>query len=271
MKRARPAAGKRPAVRTPRTPPLPPATEFAGRVVVVTGGSDGLGRDLVRALVGLGADVFFCGLTKAKGETVAATLGPRAHFIQADLSDPAAARAFVKQAAAFNGRIDHLVNNAAIDPRIEFERATVKDFDRLIATNLRPYFIVTQAALPALRRGTGRSIVNVATTNYLLGLAPFSLYNAGKSGIIGFTRSLARELGPEGIRVNTVSPGWIMTEKQLREHATARDRRELLEAQALKFLLTEEHVTPLTLFLLSQSAGGITGQNLVVDGGKFMQ
>jgi len=263
MKRTRPVAA--------RTPPLLTAADFAGKIAVVTGGSDGLGRDLVTALVTLGADVFFCGTKQAKGKAVAKALGPRAHFIRTDLRDPAAARAFVKQAAALNGRIDFLVNNAAIDPRIEFERATVDDFDRLIAVNLRPLFVVSQAALPALRRGTGRAIVNLATTNYLLGLSPFTLYNASKSGIVGFTRSLARELGPRGIRVNTVSPGWIMTAKQLREHATPHDRAELIKAQALKFLLTAEHVTPLTLFLLSRSAAGITGQNVVVDGGKFMQ
>ena len=254
-----------------RTPPLPAAADFAGKVAVVTGGSDGLGFDLVTALVELGADVFFCGSTRAKGEVAAKALGPRAHFIQADLRAPTAARAFVQRATAFQGRIDYLVNNAAIDPRIGFERATVEDFDRLIAINLRPLFIVSQAALPALRRGIGRAIVNVATTNFLLGLSPFTLYNASKSGIVGFTRSLARELGPDGIRVNTVSPGWIMTAKQRREHATPRDRADLLKAQALKFLLTAEHVTPLTLFLLSRSAAGITGQNVVVDGGKFMQ
>lgn len=259
---------KRPAARTPLAPS---AAEFAGRVAVVTGGSDGLGRDLVAALVALGADVFFCGTTRAKGVATTRALGPRAHFLRADLRSPAAARAFVQQAATFRGRIDYLVNNAAIDPRIEFARATVADFDQLIATNLRPLFVVTQAALPALRRGIGRAVVNVATTNFLLGLAPFTLYNASKSGIVGFTRSLARELGPRGIRVNTVSPGWIMTAKQRREHATPRDRAELVQAQALKFLLTEEHVTPLTLFLLSRSASGITGQNVVVDGGKFMQ
>lgn len=257
--------------RTARISPLPGAADFAGKVAVVTGGSDGLGRDLVTALIALGAEVFFCGTTRAKGVAVAKALGPRAHFIHADLRSPSAARAFVKRAAAFQGRIDYLVNNAAIDPRIEFERATVEDFDRLIAVNLRPLFVVSQAALPALRRGTGRAIVNVATTNFLLGLSPFTLYNASKSGIVGFTRSLARELGPRGLRVNTVSPGWIMTAKQRREHATPRDRADLLKAQALKFLLTEEHVTPLTLFLLSRSAAGITGQNIVVDGGKFMQ
>ena len=105
----------------------------------------------------------------------------------------------------------------------------------------------------------------------MLGLAPCTLYNAAKSALVGFTRSLARERGPIGIRVNCVSPGWIMTDKQLREHVRPQDKIDLLETQCLKFLLTEEHVTPLTLFLLSQSSGGITGQNMIVDGGKVMQ
>ena len=257
--------------RAQRTPPVVTPSEFSGRVALVTGGSDGLGRDLVAALVGMGADVFFCGTTRAKGALVAKALGRRAHFVPVDLSDNAAARAFVNRAAAFKGRIDYLVNNAAIDPRIEFERATAEDFDRLIAVNLRPFFVVAQEALPALLRGEGRAIVNVATTNFLLGLAPFALYNASKAGVVGFTRSLARELGPRGVRVNTLSPGWIMTKRQVREHASARDRAELVKAQALKFLLTEEQVTPVTLFLLSRCSGGMTGQNLVVDGGKFMQ
>ena len=270
MKPARPAASHRnPA--TARIPRVPSANEFARRVAVVTGGSEGLGADLVRALVALGADVFFCASTRAKGQALATDLGRRAHFIQTDLSDPAAAQLFVEQAAGFRGRIDFLVNNAAIDPRIEFARATVEDFDRLIAVNLRPVFVVAQAALPALLAGTGRAIVNLITTNYMVGDTPFTLYNASKSGILGFTRSLARELGPRGIRVNAVSPGWIMTERQLREHVTARDRVALLAAQSLKFPLTEEHVTPLTLFLLSRAAGGIAGQNIVVDGGRVMQ
>ncbi len=250
---------------------LPSAEEFRGKVAVVTGGSDGLGRDLVEALVSFRADVFFCARNAARGQKLAATLGPRAHFVPADLSDVAAAENFVRAATAFRGRIDYLVNNAAIDPRIEFARATAADFDRLIATNLRPYFVLTREAFPALKRGAGKAIVNISTTNYMLGLAPFTLYNASKSGILGFTRSLARELGPLGIRVNAVSPGWIMTRKQLREHVTAKDKTGLLEAQALKFLLRAGHVTPLTLFLLSRAATGITGQNIVVDGGKVMQ
>ncbi|MBN2309698.1 MAG: SDR family oxidoreductase [Candidatus Hydrogenedentes bacterium] len=251
-------------------PPLPARDEFDGKVAVVTGGTDGLGLHLAAALASFGAEVFVCGRDAARGEAAARMMGAHGHYVRCDLGEPDEAAAFAREAGGFNGRIDYLVNNAATDPRIEFETASVEDFDRLVAINLRPCFVVTQAALPYLERGAGRAVVNVCTTNYLLGLAPFTLYNASKSGIVGFTRSLARELGSRGIRVNTVSPGWIMTDKQLREHVAERDKEELLEGQCLKFLLNEEHVTPATLFLLSRAAAGITGQNLVVDGGKVM-
>lgn len=244
---------------------------FSGRTALVTGGTDGLGEHLVQTLAGMGARVFFCGRRREAGEALAAALGPQAVFIQCDLADLDQLRKFAAQVAAATDRLDYLVNNAAIDPRITFEQATPDDFERLIAINLRPFYFLSQVLLPLLRRGDGRAIVNIGTTNYMLGLSPFTLYNASKSGILGFTRSLARELGREGIRVNMLSPGWIMTDKQLREHVSAADQRELLNDQSLKFLLKPEHVTPATLFLLSPAAGAITGQNLVVDGGKVMQ
>lgn len=252
-------------------PLLASREEFKGKVAIVTGGTDGLGRHLAVALGSLGTEVFVCGRDETRGRDVEEAMNGRGHYIRCDLRDAEEAVAFAKTAGAFNGRIDYLVNNAAMDPRIPFETATVDDFDRLIAVNLRPFFVVSNAALPYLRAGAGKSIVNICTTNYMLGLSPFTLYNASKSGIVGFTRSLARELGPMGIRVNTLSPGWIMTEKQLREHVSEKDKEELLEAQSLKFLLREEHVTPVTLFLLSNAAAAITGQNIVVDAGKVMQ
>ncbi len=251
-------------------PLLPPPAEFADRVAVVTGGSAGLGRHLVAALAGLGAEVFFCARGAEAGETLAAELGPRGHFVRCDLADPVQAAAFIEEAGALRGCIDYLVNNAAIDPRIEFASATVEDFDHIIAVNLRSYFLVTQAALPYLQAGAGKAIVNIGTTNWMLGEAPFTLYSSAKAGILGFTRALAREVGPLGIRANLVSPGWIMTERQLAERIQPGDRESLLSDQALKFLLTEEHVTPATLFLLSSAAAAITGQNLVVDAGKYM-
>ena len=247
------------------------ASDFSGRVAVVTGGSDGLGFDFCRALCEAGCEVYFCARNETRGAAAAAMLGPRAHFIRADLARPEDIEAFIARVSESAGRVDYLVNNIAVDDRIEVDALTADICDRMWEVNLRSYLLVTKACLPLLRAGEGKSIVSICTTNYMLGLDPFTLYNATKSGIIGFTRSLARELGPEGIRANTVSPGWIMTAKQLREHVTEQDKLDLLNAQALKFLLAPEHVTPAVMFLLSSAAAAITGQNLVVDGGKFMQ
>ncbi len=137
--------------------------------------------------------------------------------------------------------------------------------------NLRAALLTSRAALPGLRKGDGKAIVNMGTTNWMLGLAPFSLYSAGKSGLVGLTRALARELGPEGIRANMVSPGWVMTKKQLELYVTEQDKSDLLRDQALPFLMEEKHIVPPVLFLLSEMAVAVTGQNLVVDCGKYMQ
>ena len=252
-------------------PPCPSPAEFSGRVAVVTGGTDGLGLHLARTLAAMDCHVWVCGRSAERGANAVEQMGGRGHFHQCDLADPIQARGFVEAAGNAAGAIDYLVNNAAMDTRVGFEEATDELFDRFIAINLRPLFSVTQTALPWLRKGQGKAVVNIGTTNYMLGLSPFTLYNAGKSGIVGFTRSLARELGPEGIRVNMVSPGWVMTPKQLREHVTPEDQAELLQDQCMKDLLREEHLTPAVLFLLSASSAGITGQNLVVDAGKVMQ
>ena len=245
--------------------------EFTDRVAVVTGGSDGLGFDFCRALCEAGCKVFFCGRNVERGEEATRKMGPRAHFIQADISQAEQITEFADRVRQAAGKVDFLVNNVALDDRIPFEEVTAETCDRIWQTNLRSYLLTTRAFLEQLRAGEGKSVVNVGTTNYMFGLDPFTLYNATKSGVLGFTRSLAREFGREGIRANMVSPGWIMTEKQLREHVSAQDKADLIRDQALKFLLEPRHVTPAVLFLLSDAAFGITGQNLVVDGGKYMQ
>jgi NAD(P)-dependent dehydrogenase (short-subunit alcohol dehydrogenase family) len=196
-------------------------------------------------------------------------MGPRARFRRIDLGYPEGAEEFASWIEPA-GRIDYLVNDIAFDDRVPFERVDADVCDRFWRVNLRSYILVARACLDLLRAGRGKSIVNLGTTNGLLGLEPFVAYNAAKSGIVGFTRSLARELGREGIRVNTVSPGWIMTEKQLRLHVTEEDRAGLLRDQALKFLLEPRHVAPVVLFLLGSASAGITGQEIVVDGGKYM-
>lgn len=256
---------------TRRIPALPSADEFRGRVAVVTGGTAGLGRHLCATLIDLDAEVFFCGRNDVSGKECQTEWGPRARFVRCDLADADQTRMFVQTAGEHSGAIDFLVNNAAIDPPIPFEESDDEQFDRVVSINLRSFFVAARAALGYLRVGTGKAIVNTGTTNYMLGLAGYTAYNSAKSGIVGFTRSLARDLGNDGIRVNMVSPGWIMTERQLAEKVAESDKRDLLREQALKHLLDESYVTPATLFLLSRAASGITGQNIVVDAGKVMQ
>lgn len=240
--------------------------EFNGRIIAVTGGSSGIGGALVRSLTASGCKVCYCArhLNSGLSEDLA-------DGCVCDLSRPDAIKEWIGGIQEKYGHLDGLVNNVAFDGRLDFENVIAEEFDRFVAINLRAAVLTTHAALPLLRAGSGRSIVNLGTTNWMLGLSPFSLYSAAKSGLVGFTRALARELGPEYIRVNLVSPGWVMTERQLELYVSEEDKRNLLADQALPFLLEEKHIVPVIRFLLSSAAGAITGQNLVVDGGKLMQ
>jgi len=252
-------------------PPLPTVSEFEDSVVVVTGGTDGLGRHLTKTLCSFGAHVFFCGRSREKADAVLAQCRARGHFMRLDLADPEATREFVRSVGTFRGSIDYVVNNAAVDARTPVHEVDVETFDTLVAVNLRAQFLVCQAAVPFLEEGAGKAIVNIGTTNWMHGWSGMSVYSASKSGLLGMTRTLARDFGPKGIRVNMVSPGWIMTERQLADHIDGSAMRDLVETQCVKSLLDEQFVTPATLFMLSRASGGMSGQNLVVDGGKHFQ
>jgi NAD(P)-dependent dehydrogenase (short-subunit alcohol dehydrogenase family) len=247
------------------------ADEFKGKVAVVTGGSEGIGQDFCRALSEVGCDVYFCSRDATNGNAVARSLGPHVHYYQADLAVPEQITAFAAHVRERTDKVDYVVNNAANDDRIEFRNITVEECDRMWNLNLRSYILIARAFLEMLLAGQGKSILNIGTCNWMRGEAPFTLYNATKSGILGFTRSLARELGRDGIRVNMINPGWVMTEKQLRKYVTESDKKTLLEEQSLKFLVEAHHVSPVMLFFLSSAAGAVSGQNLVVDAGRVMQ
>ena len=239
--------------------------DFKGLTAVVTGGSCGIGKAVAEELLKCGAKVWYC--SRSSGASIN---HPDAVYRSLDVSDSAAVKEWFSEIAECDGKVDFLVNNVGCDKRVTFDDADEDEFDKFIALNLKTAFSVSRAALELLRKGSGKSIVNIGTTNWMLGLDPFTLYGAAKSGLIGFTRSLARELGKEMIRANMVSPGWIMTERQLKEFVTEQDKKDLMRDQALPFLLDESSVTPAVLFLLSSQAKGITGQNLIVDGGKLM-
>jgi len=253
-------------------PAIPTAEEFVDKVALVTGGTDGLGKNIALKLAGLGTDVFVCGRRVEKGQAFEKESAPRGHFIQCDLCDPDQVQTMVQQVGDFKGHIDFLVNNAAMDPNIPFEDITLGQWETVYQTDLRSFFLVTQAALPYIEKGDGKSIVNMGTTNYMKGIQGMTAYNAAKSGIIGFSRSLARELGQtRNIRVNVVSPGWTMTERQTQYHIGENEKQYLVTSQALPKLMYPGHITGPVIFFLSKAADGVTGQNLVADGGQFMQ
>ncbi|MBR7119859.1 MAG: SDR family oxidoreductase [Lentisphaeria bacterium] len=239
--------------------------DFHGKTAVVTGGSCGIGKAVAADLAKCGAKVWYC--SRNSGKTID---NSNAVYRKCDISNSAEIKEWFAEIAAADGKIDFLVNNVGCDKRVTFDEADEEEFDKFILLNLKSAFSVSRAALELIRKGEGKSIVNIGTTNWMLGLAPFTLYGAAKSGLIGFTRSLARELGREMIRANMVSPGWIMTERQLADFVTEQDKADLLRDQALPFLLDESSVVPAVLFLLSEQAKGITGQNIIVDGGKLM-
>lgn len=247
-----------------------PENEFAGKVAVISGGTSGIGKAIVLALAERNCRVYFCGRNEDR-ENVCKLSNGYAFFYQTDLTKVGACSDYCKYVMAREGRIDYLINNVAYDGRLELEKSTEEDFERFFSVNIRAAISLTRAALDGLKAGEGKAVVNFGTTNWMLGLEPFTLYSAAKSGLLGLTRAAARELGKDNIRVNMLSPGWVMTPKQLQCYVTEKDKDELLEAQALKKLLTEKDVVSPLLFLLSQGAGAITGQNLIVDGGKLMQ
>lgn len=244
--------------------------EFAGKVAVISGGTSGIGKAIVLALAAEKCRVYFCGRNEDR-ENVCKLSNGYAFFYRTDLTAADACSEYCQYVMEREGRIDYLINNVAYDGRLELEKSTEEDFERFFSVNIRTAISLTRAALDGLKAGAGKSVVNFGTTNWMLGLEPFTLYAAAKSGLLGFTRAAARELGRDGIRVNMLSPGWVMTPKQLQCYVTEKDKEELLQAQALKKLLTEEDIVAPLMFLLSKGAGAVTGQNLIVDGGKLMQ
>jgi NAD(P)-dependent dehydrogenase (short-subunit alcohol dehydrogenase family) len=240
--------------------------DLRNRSVVVTGGANGIGEAIVRAFHAQEAIVHFCDLDAKAGESLAHELCERAFFSRVDLTREAQIVSWVKRITKGGQPIQALVNNAARDPRMKLESMSVKDWDDLFATNLRAYFLMAREVAPALPKGTG-AIINFSSLTFHTAPAPMTAYVATKSGILGFTRSLARELGPRGIRVNTVSPGWVMTERQLKEFVTPAVKKLIRRSQCIPHLLQPEEIADVVLFLASETSRAITGQELLADRG----
>lgn len=236
-----------------------------GHHALVTGGANGIGAAIVRAFHTQGADVSFCDRDATAGRRLADTLGERVTFHKVDLRSEQEISKWI--ASAGRRQIDVLVNNAARDPRIALAETSVRDWDELFATNLRAYFLASREA--ARRMLPGGAIINLASITFHQGPAKMSAYVATKGGVLGLTRSLARELGPRRIRVNTVSPGWVMTERQLKQFVTPSLKRQIKRAQCIPDLIAPEEIADVVLFLASNSSRAMTGQELLVDRGWY--
>ncbi len=243
--------------------------DLAGASVFITGGGSGIGAALTEGFLQQGARVAFVQRSDASAfcDRMAERHGARPLFLPCDIADIAALQDAMAQAAAAHGAIGVLVNNAADDTRHTLDAYSVADWDRNQATNLRPHFFTAQAAAPAMRAAGGGAIVNFSSITYMMGYTGLPAYAAAKAGIVGLTRSLARELGPDNIRVNAVLPGWVLTQRQLDLWANPEALAAHLKLQCLKEHLVPEDMIDTTLFLASQASRMMTGQALVVDGG----
>jgi D-xylose 1-dehydrogenase len=243
---------------------------LADRGVLVTGGASGIGASIVEHFAGQGSRVAFLDRDAASAtalvDGLAAGSPHRPLFVRCDLTDVTALRAAVAEARERLGPVRVLVNNAASDDRHRFQAVTPEYWDERIAVNLRHYFFATQALVPGMTDGGG-SIVNLGSIAWLIPTTGLPVYVTAKAGIVGLTRTLAHELGREGIRVNCVMPGAIATERQRRLWYTPEYRAVVRSRQALDRELVPEDVARLVLFLAADDSEAITNQAYVVDGG----
>lgn len=243
--------------------------DLDGASVFVTGGGSGIGAALTDGFLAQGAQVAFIGRSDASAfvAKMRAAHGRAPLFVQGDITDTDALRAAIAQATAAHGPITALVNNAANDKRHSTAEVTPEFWDQMQAINLKAYFFAAQAVTPGMAEAGGGAIVNFSSISYMMGNAGSPAYTAANAGITGLTRSLAREFGPDGIRVNALAPGWVLTPKQLEMWATPEDLAAHLDRQCLKTHLAPEDIVEATLFLASGASKMMTGQCMVVDGG----
>lgn len=237
-----------------------------GRAVIVTGGATGIGADIVRAFDAQGCRVGFVDIAAEAGATLAASLRD-AHFERCDVTDVAALQAAIRALQARVGGTDVLVNNVANDDRHDVDTLTPEYFDGRIAVNLRPHFFAAQAVLPAMRARGGGAIVNIGSCSWRVKSRRLVVYATAKSAMTGFTRTLAREVGADGIRVNCVVPGWVMTERQVSLWLDAEGDATMDREHCLPGRVFGSDIAQMALFLAADTARMITAQEFVVDAG----
>jgi NAD(P)-dependent dehydrogenase (short-subunit alcohol dehydrogenase family) len=238
-----------------------------GKTVIVTGGASGLGAEFVRQFAAQGARVGFVDVDVDRGAEMAGELGPSALFVPCDVRDVAHLEAAIDDILGSLGPATVLVNNAAQDTRHSIDDLDVDYWNDRMAVNLRHQFFASRRLAPVMRAEGGGSIINLGSISAHIDLVDLVGYITAKAGIEGLTRTLARELGPGGIRVNCVIPGWVMTERQVRDWVTPEALEQIARNQCLTGLLEPGDVARMVLWLAADDSAMCTAQNWVVDGG----
>lgn len=243
--------------------------DLTDKHVFITGGGSGIGAALTEGFLAQGAQVSFVQRSDASEfiDLMEVKTGSKPSFYACDITDIDRLQQVMQQAVDAKGPIDVLVNNAGNDVRHQLGTLSVDEWDKNQAVNLRPYFFTSQFVAPLMAQKGGGAIINYSSASYLMGNAGYPAYVAANAAITGLTRALARELGPNNIRVNALVPGWVLTEKQIREWATPEDLEAHLAKQCLKTHLAPEDMVGGTLFLASSASAMMTGQVLAIDGG----
>jgi D-xylose 1-dehydrogenase len=241
------------------------------KTVFISGGATGIGESLVRAFARQGSKVAFVDIDVDAGTKLASELaaqpGASVVFLSCDVTDVALLQAAIAETASTLGVVDVLVNNAANDLRHKPEAVTPEFFDRTVAVNLRHQFFAAQAVAPGMAAAGGGSIINLGSVSWMNKNPSLAIYETCKAAVQGLTRSLAREFGKQGIRVNTLVPGWVMTEKQLKMWVTPESELEMDAAQCLPGRLQSDDIAAMALFLAAEDSRMCTAQDFIVDAG----
>ena len=245
--------------------------DLEGASVLITGGGSGIGAALTEGFARQGCKVAFIDIadapSKALADSIESSTGLRPLYLNADLRDIDALKAAVSQAAEAHGPVTVLINNAAFDQRHAVEDVTVDYWDNNQAINLRPHFFTAQAVAPGMKKAGKGSIINFTSTSFLINHPDMPSYTAAKAGIVGLTKGLAGKLGPDGIRVNAIAPGWVITERQQELWVTEERLAAHVAKQCIREVMKPDDIVGPCLFLASDASRMLTAQTLIVDGG----
>ncbi|WP_336244786.1 SDR family NAD(P)-dependent oxidoreductase [Shewanella sp. SG41-4] len=246
--------------------------DLKDKVIFITGGASGIGASMVEAFIHQQAKVAFIDIdhkTAANLLSKMAKIDASSIWFRAiDATDSESLQQAIRDVGEHFGRFDVLINNVANDARQDVETISAHDWHKCMQINLDPAFFASQAAYILMKQQHSGSIINFSSITALLGSQQMTGYVTAKAGLIGMTRSLSREFGESGIRVNAILPGWVATEKQLASWLTEQEEQKWTDAMALKRRITPQDVAKLALFLASNNSELITGQCINIDGGR---